>query len=185
MGRDKAQVTLGGQTLLNWVFGAMSKVVSEVVVVGGERAEGIRPPADAPAGIRGPAAGIATALREGGGRPVVVVGVDQPWVQPSTLAALLEVRPSPAAPLDRRLQVTCATYPPRSLPQLEEAARKERSLQPVIPRLGGTAVAPEQWRSWGEDGRSWHSVDTPEDLQEGLRRYGVPRTPPLHDEGSG
>ena len=185
MGQDKAGVLLHGRTLLDRVFRALSQVVSEVVVVGRETAGDLPSIPDALPASPGPSAGIATGLRVAGGRSVLVVGVDQPWIRPATLAALLEVRPSPAAPLDGRLQVTCATYPPRSLPLLEEAARKERSLQPVIPRLGGTAVAPEQWRSWGEDGRSWHSVDTPEDLQEGLRRYGVPRTPPLHNEGSG
>ncbi len=174
MGSDKAKITLGGRTLLNWVFGAVSQVVSEVVVVGREQAAGIRAIPDILPGIRGPSAGIATGLRTARGRPVVVVGVDQPWVQPSTLTALLEVRPRPAIPLDGPLQVTCAVYPAGCVPRLEEAARGGSSLQRIVPQLNGTAVCPEQWRSWGEDGRSWFSVDTPEDLQDGLCRYGGP-----------
>ncbi len=174
MGKDKAKVLLDGRTLLDWVFAALSQVVSEVVVVGRETAEGIPSVPDALPGSRGPSAGIVTALLEAKGRPILVVGVDQPWVRPSTLAALLDVRPQPATPLDGHFQVTCATYPARSLPILEEAARSEGSLQPTIPLLGGTAVPPEQWRSWGEDGRSWFSVDTPESLSEGLHRYGAP-----------
>lgn len=164
--------------MLDWVFAALSQVVSEVVVVGRETAEGIRSVPDAVAGRRGPSAGIVTGLMKAGGRSVLVVGVDQPWVRPATLAAILDVHPQPAVPMDRHYQVTCGAYPARSLPLLEEAARTQRSLQPVIPRLRGTVVAAPVWRSWGEDGRSWFSVDTPHNLQEGLRRYGPPGGPP-------
>lgn len=174
MGRDKAEVVLAGRPLLEWVFAALSRVVFEVVVVGREKAGGLPAIPDAVAGAAGPSVGIATALRSAEGRAVLVVGVDQPWVRSATLAALLDVHPSPAAPLDGRLQVTCATYPARSLPLMEEVARESGSLQPVIARLGGTAAASDRWRSWGEDGRSWFSVNTPDDLTDGLRRYGVP-----------
>lgn len=174
MERDKAEVMLGGRTLLDWVVTALSEVVAEVLVVGRDRAGDLPAMPDAVPGSHGPAAGIFTALSEAEGRPVLVIGVDQPWIRPPTLAALLEVHPLPAAPHDGRLQVTCATYPPRALDLIEEVARRQGSLQDTIPRLGGSAVPPEQWRSWGEDGRSWFSVDTPEDLEEGIRRYGVP-----------
>ena len=174
MGRDKAKILLDGRTLLDWVHAAVCQVVSEVIVVGREEAGGIPAIPDAPSGGRGPSAGIATALRAAGGRSILVLGVDQPWVRPSTLTALLGVRPQPATPMDHQYQVTCATYSPTSLSRLTEVADEKRSLQPEIPLLGGTAIPPERWRSWGEDGRSWFSVDTPEDLTEGLRRYGIP-----------
>ena len=174
MGRDKANTSLDGRTLMEWVIAALSQVVSDVVVVGREAAAGIRARPDALPGRRGPSAGIVTGLMEAQGRAILVVGVDQPWVRPATLAALLEIHPQPATPLDERFQVTCATYPARSLPLLEETARTQQSLQPTIPRLGGVTVPRRRWRSWGEDGRSWFSVDTPEDLEDGLRRYGVP-----------
>ena len=174
MGNDKAVTPLAARPMMEWVFAAVSEVVSDVVVVGRENAPGMRAVPDAVAGRRGPSAGIVTGLMEAQGRGILVVGVDQPWVRPSTLAALLDVHPQPATPFDRRFQVTCATYPADSLSLLEETARTEQSLQPAIPRLGGTSIPPDRWRSWGEDGRSWFSVDTPEDLHEGLRRYGVP-----------
>lgn len=174
MGRDKAKAMLDGRTLLDWVAAAVSQVVSEVVVVGRQEAEGIRAIPDALPGGRGPSAGIVTGLTAAGGGPVLVVGVDQPWVRPATLAALLGVRPRPAIPMDGQYQVTCATYPATSRSALTAIARDQRSLQPEAPLLGGTVVFPGSWRSWGEDGRSWFSVDSPEDLREGLRRYGVP-----------
>ena len=167
-------ILLDGRTMLDWVHTAVCRVVSDVMVVGREDAGAIPAIPDALAGGRGPSAGIATALRAAGGRSILVVGVDQPWVRPSTLAALLGVRPQPATPMDHQYQVTCATSSPTSLSRLREVAGERRSLQPEIPLLGGIVIPPERWRSWGEDGRSWFSVDTPEDLTEGLRRYGIP-----------
>ena len=174
MGRDKAMTLLDGRTLLDWVSASLSQVVSEVMVVGREEAEGLRAIPDALPGSRGPSAGIVTGLMAAGGGPILVVGVDQPWVRPATLAALLEVRPQPAIPMDGQYQVTCATYPAKSLSHLTAIARGQRSLQPEAPLLDGTVIFGERWRSWGEDGRSWFSVDSPGDLQEGLRRYGGP-----------
>ena len=176
MGADKAKAILDGRTLLDWVAAAVSQVVSEVLVVGREEAGAVPAVPDALPGGRGPSAGIVTALMAAKGRSIVVVGVDQPWVRPDTLAAILSVRPQPAVPLDHQYQVTCAAYPASSLSRLAATAREKRSLQPEVPLLGGTVIPPERWRSWGEDGRSWFSVDTPEDLREGLRRYGSPDT---------
>ena len=180
MGRDKAMTLLDGRTLLDWVSAALSQVVSEVIVVGRKEAGGMRAIPDALPGGRGPSAGIVTGLREAGGGPIVVLGVDQPWVRSATLAALLGVRPQPAIPMDGQYQVTCATYSAASLCLLTAIARDQRSLQPEAPLLEGTVVFADRWRSWGEDGRSWFSVDSPEDLQEGLRRYGVPDAPSRH-----
>jgi len=174
MGRDKAMALLDGRTLLDWVAAAVSQVVSEVIVAGRGEAGSLRAVPDALPGGRGPSAGIVTGLTAARGGSILVVGVDQPWVRPATLAALLGVRPQPAIPLDGQHQVTCATYPARSLSLLTAIARDQRSLQPEAPLFDGTVVLPERWRSWGEDGRSWFSVDSPDDLQEGLRRYGVP-----------
>lgn len=182
MGRDKAMTLLDGRTLLDWVAAAVSQVVSEVIVVGRQEAAGLRAIPDALPGGRGPSAGIVTGLTAAGGGPILVVGVDQPWVRPATLAALLGVRTQPAIPMEGQYQVTCATYPAASLPLLTVIAQDQRSLQPEAPLLGGTVVPPERWRSWGEDGRSWFSVDSPEDLQEGLRRYGVPDASSRHPE---
>lgn len=180
MGRDKAMILLDGRTLLDWVAAAVSQVVSEAIVVGRQEAAGLRAIPDALPGGRGPSAGIVTGLTAAGGGPILVVGVDQPWVRPATLAALLGVRPQPAIPMEGQYQVTCATYPAASLSLLTAIAQDQRSLQPEAPLLGGTVVSPERWRSWGEDGRSWFSVDSPEDLQEGLRRYGVPDASSRH-----
>ncbi len=174
MGTDKAMTIVAGRTMLEWAFSALTQVVPDVVVVGREEARDLPALGDAMPGTRGPSAGIVTALGEAGGRPTLVVGVDQPWLRPATLRALLETRPLPAIPFALHYQVTCAVYGQGSLEVLTGVARKQGSLQTAVPHLGGTVITPERWRSWGEDGRSWFSVDTPGDLREGLRRYGPP-----------
>ena len=50
-------------------------------------------------------------------------------------------------------------------------AEADLSILTILDRVDTTTVEPEEWRSWGEDGRSWFSVDTPEALQLGLSRY--------------
>ncbi|OFW63434.1 MAG: hypothetical protein A2135_03205 [Actinobacteria bacterium RBG_16_67_15] len=39
---------------------------------------------------------------------------------------------------------------------------------------GCRQVPPDEWKRWGEDGRSWFSVDTPDQIAEGVKRYGSP-----------
>ena len=70
-------------------------------------------------------------------------------------------------------QVTCAVYREPFLPMVREVldAETDLSILAILDRVDTTRVEPEEWRSWGEDGRSWFSVDTPEALQVGLSRY--------------
>jgi hypothetical protein len=48
------------------------------------------------------------------------------------------------------------------------------SIQSALDRAAFDPVVEDVWRSWGEDGRSWFSADTPEAIDEGLRRFGPP-----------
>jgi hypothetical protein len=52
-----------------------------------------------------------------------------------------------------------------------EEAEADGSIQSLLDRVSFRAVTPETWVPWGEDGRSWFSVDTPEALAEGIRRF--------------
>ena len=69
--------------------------------------------------------------------------------------------------------MTCAVYPAALAGAVREAAEAERSIRSVLDH-GYDAVEPETWRPWGEDGRSWYSVDTPESLIAGLALFGPP-----------
>jgi molybdopterin-guanine dinucleotide biosynthesis protein A len=165
MGRDKAFVEVAGLPMIEWVAAALGQVSDQVVVAGKPKGwaghEGL---AD-PAGLGGPLAGISAAL--GLGEDIVVVAVDQPWVRADALRALAGMEGT-AVPIDRGVrQVTCARYSV----SITLAARSIQHLLDQVPYRG---IEEEEWRTWGEDGRSWFSADDETALEEGLRRFGTP-----------
>ena len=173
MGEDKALVDVAGKPMAQWVIEAASQVGEPLVV--GRRGFLLGTPAaiDIISARRGPAAGLATALARNGG-PVVLVGCDQPWVRPATLEGLLDrANGSPVIPLDGgHPQVTCAVYPPGLARAMAAAARRNASIRSVLDVTPVDEVT--DWQTWGEDGRSWFSVDDAAALQTGLARFGPP-----------
>jgi molybdopterin-guanine dinucleotide biosynthesis protein A len=166
MGEDKALVEVAGRSMLTWVRQALEAVCDRVLVSGG--VGGLTDPP----GMHGPLAGLAAAFELG--EPVLVVAVDQPWIRIETLQALGAMSGT-AVPVDGGVrQVTCARY----AIGLAGAAGHARSIQGLLDAVSHRAVPESEWRSWGEDGRSWYSVDRPEDINRGLDRYGPPRLPP-------
>lgn len=178
MGRDKALTEVAGQAMVEWTAAALSSVTPDIVVVGRSgRLAGFECFPDDRVGQRGPMAGLATALRLGKGRSALLVAVDQPWLRVDTLTALLES----AGPLHAVVplaagarQVTCAIYPGSWADRVAAEDAADGSIQSLLDNLLFRPIEEPEWQSWGEDGRSWFSVDTREDLQEGLERYGLP-----------
>jgi len=173
MGTDKAGVVISGQSLLERVSAALVLVADRVVVLG-EAREGFETWPDqteAP----GPLAGLATALSRMSEDRTLLVAVDNAFVRPETLRRLASiVSDLPVVPVDDEgmRQVTCALYPRQIAEQAVEEAEAGGSIQTLLDRVSFLPVTPEQWRAWGEDERSWYSVDTPEALETGLRRFG-------------
>ena len=93
------------------------------------------------------------------------MGVDQPYVRVETLRFLLAFAGSNEAvvPVDEgRRQVTCGVYRPAASAAADAALNEPGgSLRTVLDVVGTVLVSPETWRSWGEDGRSWRSVERP------------------------
>jgi molybdopterin-guanine dinucleotide biosynthesis protein A len=173
MGTDKAQVTIEGETLLERVAGVAGSV-GDVVLVGGPPAEGLERIPDLRSGRLGPLAGLEAALVHGAGRDVILVGVDQPFVRADTLRRLSEIAGDAVVPIDNRWeQVTCAVYRDRCLPAIQEAldTAEDLAIITILANVGTTRVERHEWTAWGEDGRSWYSVDTPEALAAGIARY--------------
>lgn len=173
MGFDKATLVFEGETLLARVVSACSRI-GETVVIGRAEAEGTAATRDLRPGPLGPLAGLETAFSIAAGRDVVLVAVDQPFLREETLAKLLSFEGDAVVPMDSEtMQVTCAVYrdacrsPVTRL--LDEGRRAPAS---VLDEVAVRTVEPNEWASWGEDGRSWFSVDTVEDLAEGRRRFG-------------
>jgi len=176
MGTDKALVELSGRTMLEWVAAAAGGV-GEVLVVG-RTAEpgGAEAIPDIEEGPPGPLRGLCTAFRHAPGRRVLLLSVDQPWVRPETLAHLL-ARSSgwTTLPYDGgSRQVTCAVYPPDLAERAALTLVDSGSVQALLDSVEVDAVLEDQWRVWGEDGRSWYSANRPEDLDKGLGRFGPP-----------
>jgi molybdopterin-guanine dinucleotide biosynthesis protein A len=171
VGADKPGVVVGNRSMLDHVLAAAADTPTLVVGRPHPRSPWV---ADAEPG-GGPLAGLVAALEFTGG-PVVLVGADQPWLRAETvrhLAAGSGVLP--AAPEDAgHRQVLCARYPAECLGAARVLLGESQGLQALLDQ--GCEVMPtEHWQAWGEDGRSWFSVNTPADLATGLDRYGAPR----------
>ncbi|HKX74068.1 MAG TPA: NTP transferase domain-containing protein, partial [Acidimicrobiia bacterium] len=140
----------------------------EVVVAGKPQGwEGRRGLTDPP-GLVGPLAGLMAALGEG--HDLVAVGVDQPWLRSETLRRLVDLDGT-AVPVDEGVrQVTCARY----AADLADDVGRASSVQDLLALIPHQTVDRALWQTWGEDGRSWYSVDDGKALAMGLERYGPP-----------
>ncbi|MGQ0848093.1 MAG: molybdenum cofactor guanylyltransferase [Actinomycetota bacterium] len=171
MGRDKASVLVGDRPMIDWVNDALRSVCARVLTFGGPG--GL---ADHPGG-GGPLAGLAAALALG--EPLLAVALDQPWVREETLARLADVGET-AVPIDQGMrQVTCGCYFPNLALEAANETEAGGSIQSLLDRTRPLEITEGVWRTWGEDGRSWFSVDRPSDLTLGFERYGAPGHPPM------
>lgn len=169
MGSDKALVDFRGRPMIQQVSAALTTAGLDVLVVGRKSATvGARAIPDAPGWGSGPAVGLLTALQHLEAQAVFLVAVDQPLLQPETVIHLLALPGDAIVPsADGHPQVTCALYrqschePLRRL--LESGVSKLRRLLDVVDT---TLVPQEQWQAWGEDGRSWMSLDTPKAVRD-------------------
>jgi molybdopterin-guanine dinucleotide biosynthesis protein A len=174
MGSDKAVIPFASSTMLETVLDSVSEVGDPIVVGRTKAPRGIPAIPDRRMDSRGPLTGLETVLRHEPGRTVVLIAVDHPFVRPNTLLDMLALEGDAVIPLDAGWQqVTCAVYRPPFLNAASETL--DNGCRSIITALGLITVNlihEETWRSWGEDGRSWFSVDTPDRLDEGLRRFG-------------
>ena len=172
MGQDKSDVLVGDLTMLEMVAAALRSVSERIVLLGPDR-EGWEAWPDS-IHANGPLAGITTALNRTDSDHILVVAVDHPLVRKETLAKLLEGAGAiPVVPVDDHgvPQVTCAVYPKAISQVAVEEAELGGSIQSLLDRVSFVARAPDVWKSWGDDGRSWFSVDSPEALTDALGRY--------------
>ncbi|MCP3976133.1 MAG: molybdenum cofactor guanylyltransferase [bacterium] len=169
MGRDKAQVEIDGVAMVRRVGRVLEEVGLDVVTAGGpDRIDGY-PNYPDPDNMRGPLAGLAAALQNSAGRPVLLVAVDQPLLRAGTVRQLLTFQRYDAIiPMDGEFpQVTCAVYRTTCLPAIRQlaAVNPQASIRDLLANVNERYVEADEWTTWGEDGRSWRSIDTPEDLE--------------------
>ena len=172
MGTDKALLELHGRSMAEWVADAMTGF-DRVVIVGRRRGlAGLDAVSDLHTRAAGPLSGLQTALAVFRS-PMVLVAVDQPLVRAETLARLAEraARNETAICVDGRPQVTCAAYATTCLDEANRQLRTGGSIQHMLKSVAWTKVERQVWSSWGEDGRSWFSMDTPDALIAAEQRF--------------
>ncbi len=171
MGADKAFVSFRGAPMISHVAESIRLAGLQVLVVGREIAEyeSVRD-ADNPGG--GPLVGLLTALRSTGS-DVFLTAVDQPLLRPETVLRLLEQPGDAVVPFQAgHPQVTCSVFRAACLDRAETlVASGEGKLRLLIHEVTTNQINESTWTSWGEDGRSWLSLDTPDAVQraEALR----------------
>ena len=165
MGTDKAIVPFRDAPMVSHVAGSLVKAGLEVLVVG-RQLDGYESIPDDDHDGGGPLIGLLTALRHTGG-DVFLVAVDQPLLQHTTVRRLMEQPGEAVVPDDAgHPQVTCALFRAACLPVAETVAGAgERKLRRLLDHVATTLVAETMWSRWGEDGRSWLSLDTPDALR--------------------
>jgi len=182
MGENKAMVEIAGRSMSAWTADALTTALTDSsrrVVLGSTPISGIPNLEDRPGD--GPLSGLAAVADAADllgftPRAVLVVAVDHPWVRPDTLGALLSRYDGvPVVPVHHDIrQVTCAVYPMSIVAAASDAATTGMGFQALLDEMVIDDVTPDIWATWGEDGRSWFSVDAPQDLARGLDRYGPP-----------
>jgi len=175
MGEDKATVVVGGAPMARWVTRAVTAVCTRSAVVGRTGSlEGLEAIPDHGDPRLGPLSGLVTALSTFRA-PILLVGVDQPLVKQATLTELakLAVAGETAVCFDEVEQVTCAAYQPDLLEPARSHLEGGGSIRTMLASHPHTRIEEPEWRTWGEDGRSWFSMDSQSDIVDAERRFRV------------
>lgn len=166
MGRDKALLEFGGETLVARAARALANVADPVVIA--DRGRGLVPgfPSVPDGAGAGPAAGILGAAAALPGRSLLALACDLPWIEPGLLALLVaEAGDGWIVPLSSRgLEPLCALYGPAALAALaERVARGEFDLSGLstVPGLSVRELRVE------EEG-AFRNLNTPDDLRAAL-----------------
>jgi molybdopterin-guanine dinucleotide biosynthesis protein A len=174
LGGETATVELAGVPLIEWALAAAREAAGtgerrfEVAVVAKRRTP--LPPLGCrvihePREPSHPLRGIVTALREGGGRPVVVVACDMPFVTGGLLAWLASLPDPLAVPRAAgRLHPLLARYDPSVLEPLEAALGSGRPLQETVASLGPRELGARELGRFGDPERLLLNVNTRADL---------------------
>ena len=173
IGAPKATVELAGRPLIDYPLAAVGDAGLEPLVVAKTDTalpplycRAIREP-DLP---RHPLCGIVAALRSAGGRPLVIVGCDMPFVSAALLAWLgSSSEPLVVPSVGGSLQPLLARYDRVLLPALEAALDREAPLQRTVESLRPRMVAEEELARFGEPGLLCLNVNTREDLEAAER----------------
>lgn len=177
MGRDKASLPFGNETMLARVVRIVREVADEVVVVAREGQEVAGDFALARDGGRGPLDGLAAGLRALIADRAFLTSCDAPFLKPAYVARMLEYAAGhdAAVPLvDGYHMMTSAVYAKRALPVAEKLLAAGR-LRPLflVESVHARIVAPDELRDVDPDLASFRNCNTPEEYERALRDAGI------------
>jgi molybdopterin-guanine dinucleotide biosynthesis protein A len=169
MGTSKALVELAGRPLIDHVLVAVEAASLEPVVVAKPHSplpsvscRVLREPAEP---IH-PLQGLLTALAASGGRPVVALACDMPFVAPSLLEWLAGYGGGAAVvEAAGRVQPLLARYEPTVAPALEAALARGASAQEAVSGLDPRIVTETELARFGDPELICLNVNTPADLE--------------------
>lgn len=173
MGRPKALVELRGRPLIAYPLEAVRGAGLEALIVakpGSELpdldCEVLREPADPVH----PLAGLLSVLGAAGGRRVVALACDMPFVPPALLSWLAESADAAAViETGGRLQPLLAAYDPAVAAQLAPALAAETPLGEAVRTLDPRIVDERELRRFGDPKRIAFNVNSPADLERAER----------------
>jgi molybdopterin-guanine dinucleotide biosynthesis protein A len=190
MGRDKALLDLGGETLAAGAARRLAAVCTDVVVAdrGRGAVSGLPSLADGPG--RGPAAGLLGAADAWPGRPLLALACDLPGVPAALLADLAESAATAGADWvvprwSGGLEPLCSLWGPSALAVLaERVARGGFALHAVAGEAGLVVVYLEGERlaACGRPEEMFRNVNTPGELAAYTSRA-PSGTPPQRSHG--
>jgi molybdopterin-guanine dinucleotide biosynthesis protein A len=174
MGRDKALLEIGGETLLARAARLLERLTASVAVVGAQRSNAnfdLPFLADHWPGA-GPLGAIATALMRAKNPWALVLACDMPFVTEDWLAFLCErAMSAPANSFDslvpataNRLEPLCALYGATSLPALTKALDEGiRKVTDGLATLKIETVIENEWRRFSPDGSLFRNLNNRQD----------------------
>lgn len=172
LGRDKALLEVGGETLLARAVRTLASVCDEVIVVGpAERraaVPGVRVVPDERPGA-GPLGGIATALRATGAERLLVVATDMPLLNPALLRYVIDLSPGYDVTIPRvegRTQQLHAVYGRDCLTVIDDQlGREDYKIDRFFARVRVRMVEEDEIRRIDPDLHSFRNINTREDWQ--------------------
>jgi molybdopterin-guanine dinucleotide biosynthesis protein A len=176
MGRDKAELSLGRETLLERVVAALMPIVDDIVVVGPERKIALPDGAtfvqdDIP--CAGPLGGLRTGLKRTRHHAALTVACDMPFLDRRLLCLLLDLLEGFDAvvpEVEGRFQPLHAVYSRRIIPTVEQRmVRGQLKLEGLLANLSVRWVGEDEIEPLDPCHRSFVNVNTAADWQAALR----------------
>jgi molybdopterin-guanine dinucleotide biosynthesis protein A len=179
MGRDKASLPFGNETLLARVVRIVRQAADDVVLVAREGQplpEGFEAVHDPAEGL-GPLAGLMVGLRHVKADRAFVTACDVPFLRPALIERLIDLGAGydVAVPfIDDHLMMTTAVYA-RSVAPVVEALVERRTLRArdLLDHVHARRIQADDLRDVDPDLESFRTCNTPESYAAALRRAGL------------